>query len=105
MKIERSTFTDTSPVVLRMARESDTPAVRRLARLDSALPLGGDILLAIRDERIAAAISLHSGRVVADPFQPTADLVALLRARVAVLQEARAGVARGITRRLLRAVA
>ena len=105
MTIERSTSTGTSQVTLRMAREGDTPAVRRLARLDSALPLGGDILLAIRDEQIAAAISLHSGRVVADPFLPTADLVVLLRARVAVLQGARAGAGRGAARRLLRAVA
>lgn len=101
MSIERSTSTDT--VVLRLARESDTPALRRLAQLDCALPLGGDALLAVRDGSIAAAISVHSGRVVADPFQQTADLVALLRARYDLLHGTPAPAARRAARRLLRA--
>ncbi len=105
MKTERITSTITAPVVLRIAREEDTPAVRRLASLDSALPLGGDVLLAARGAEIAAAISIHSGRVVADPFQPTADLVALLRARVALLRGAGPDRHRGAVRRLLRAAA
>ena len=105
MKTQRITSTINAPVVLRMAGEQDTPAVRRLACLDSALPLGGDVLLAVRDGAIAAAISVHSGRVVADPFQPTADLVALLRARVALLGDTGSGPGHGVARRLLRAVA
>ena len=107
MKTERSTSRpiDLDTVVLRIAREDDTPAVRRLACLDSAMPLGGDVLVAERDGEISAAISLHSGRVVADPFQPTADLVSLLQARFALLSGTHQISGRGVARRLLRAVA
>ena len=105
MKTERRTSTVIAPVVLRLGREEDTPALRRLACLDSALPLGGDVLLAARGDEVAAAISLHSGRVVADPFQPTEDLVGLLRARVTLLRGTSSGAALGAARRLLRAVA
>lgn len=105
MSTERRTITATAPVILRVGREEDTPALRRLACLDSALPLGGDVLLAVRGDEIAAAISLHSGRVVADPFQPTGDLVALLRARLALLRGAGSPGGRGVARRLLRSAA
>jgi hypothetical protein len=53
----------------------------RLAELDSQRPLIGPALVGEIDGRPAAAISLTDGRVVADPFQPTANLVALLRMR------------------------
>jgi hypothetical protein len=53
----------------------------RLAELDSQRPLTGPALVGEIDGRPAAAISLTDGRVVADPFQPTANLVALLRMR------------------------
>jgi hypothetical protein len=53
----------------------------RLAELDSQRPLSGPALVGDIDGRPAAAISLEDGRVVADPFQPTANLVALLRMR------------------------
>ena len=107
MKTERSTSSpiDLDTVVLRGARENDTPAVRRLACLDSAMPLGGDVLVAVRDGEISAAISLHSGRIVADPFQPTAELVVLLQARLALLSGTHHVSARGAARRLLRAAA
>ena len=107
MKTQRSTSSpiDLDTVVLRVAREDDTPAVRRLACLDSAMPLGGDVLVAVRDGEISAAISLHSGRIVADPFQPTADLVSLLQARFALLSGTHHLHARGAARRLLRTAA
>ena len=107
MKTERSTSSpiDLDTVVLRIAREDDTPAVRRLACLDSAMPLGGDVLVAVRDGAISAAISLHSGRIVADPFQPTADLVSLLEARFALLSGTHHVSARSVARRLLRTAA
>lgn len=72
-------------LVLRSAHRSDGPALRRLALLDDAAPLAGAVLLAEQDGELRAAISLHSGRVVADPFRRTADIVALLRARAALL--------------------
>lgn len=54
---------------------------RKLAYLDSQRPLTGPALLGEIDGRPAAAISLEDGRVVADPFQHTAHLVAQLRMR------------------------
>lgn len=55
--------------------------VRKIAYLDSQRPLTGPALLGEIDGRPAAAISLEDGRVVADPFQHTAQLVAQLRMR------------------------
>ncbi len=73
--------TTTDAVVLRPARPEDTAALVRLAILDSARPLTGDVLLAEHDGVPRAALALDTGRVVADPFHPTTDLVALLRSR------------------------
>jgi hypothetical protein len=53
----------------------------RLAALDSALPLRGPALVADRDGRLLAALSLDDGRAVADPFERTAEAVELLRLR------------------------
>ncbi len=68
-----------TPILVRPARSVDADALRVLAALDSAAPLTGDVLLAVSGGDIAAAISLDSGAVIADPFQPTAHLVDLLR--------------------------
>jgi hypothetical protein len=70
----------TSPLVLRPATSADTDDLERLAALDSARPLDGDVLLAFAGGEVRAALSLDSGRAVADPFWPSADLVDLLRA-------------------------
>jgi hypothetical protein len=68
-----------TPVLVRPAQAVDADALVRLARLDSARPLAGDILIAVSGGEIAAAMSLDSGAVIANPFQPTAHLVELLR--------------------------
>ena len=70
----------TSPLVLRPATSVDSADLERLAALDSARPLDGDVLLAHDGGEVRAALSLDSGRVVADPFWPSAELVDLLRA-------------------------
>jgi hypothetical protein len=70
----------TAPLVLRPATSADILDLERLAALDSARPLEGDVLLAFAGGEIRAALSLDSGRAVADPFWPSADLVDLLRA-------------------------
>ena len=69
----------------RMAVAEDAPNLRRLAALDSQSPLSGPVLMGEIDGVPAAAISLTSGRVVADPFRPTAELVASLRLRATAL--------------------
>ena len=84
-------------VVLRLASADDTHSLRTLAALDSAAPLTGDVILAERAGAIAAALELDGGRVVADPFTPTAGLVALLQTRAALLR----GSAHGNRRRTL----
>ncbi len=68
-----------TPVVVRPARPVDAADLRRLAALDSARPLTGDVLLAVSGGEFAAAMSVDTGAVIADPFQPTAHLVELLR--------------------------
>lgn len=57
---------------------SDAADVRRIAELDSSHVPAGTILIADVDGRAAAAMSVESGHVVADPFTPTADAVAML---------------------------
>lgn len=68
-----------TPLVLRPASAADTRDLERLAALDSTAPLEGEVLLAFAGGEIRAALSLESGRVAADPFWPSADLVELLR--------------------------
>ena len=66
-------------VVIRAARGSDGAALENLARLDSQRPLAGDVLLAEQDGRLVAAVA--GERVIADPFRPTVDVIALLNVR------------------------
>src|SRR3954470_22867154 len=68
-----------TPVLVRPARDVDTADLDALARLDSARPLTGEVLLAVQGGNLAAAMSLDTGAVVADPLRPTAHLVELLR--------------------------
>jgi hypothetical protein len=68
-------------LTIRMAASEDTPALRRLAELDSARPLSGGVMLADLDGACLAAISLESGEVTANPFERTAAIVSHLRMR------------------------
>ncbi len=72
--------------VMRLATEDDAYALRQLAALDSQRPLVGETLIGEIDGRPAAAMSLTGGRVVADPFVPTSQLVALLRMRARAMR-------------------
>jgi hypothetical protein len=71
-------MTNTS-LVLRPATSADAADLERLAALDSARPLAGDVMLAHADGEVRAAVSLESGRAVADPFYPSLELLPLLR--------------------------
>jgi hypothetical protein len=66
------------PITLRLALPADLAALERLAQLDSRHLPPGPHLLAERDRRIDAAISLATGEQIADPFRRTAELCALL---------------------------
>jgi hypothetical protein len=67
------------PVTLRLAGVADGGALDRLAQLDSCPLPAGPHLLGERNGRIAAAISLATGELIADPFRRTAELCELLR--------------------------
>jgi hypothetical protein len=66
---------------IRRATQADRTAVERLAALDTARPVGGETLVAEVDGEVRAALPMALGRVIADPFQPTAHLAALLELR------------------------
>jgi hypothetical protein len=68
-------------LALRLAGADEGHVVRDLAALDDAPALEGQVLLALMDGEAVAALSLHDGRVVANPFVRTDAAVALLRLR------------------------
>ena len=68
-----------SSLLISRAHTTDSRELNRLAALDSSDPLQGDILLARVDGELRAALSLSDGRVVADPFARTAQIVRTLR--------------------------
>jgi hypothetical protein len=90
-------------VTVRRSTSGDESALARLAALDSASPPRGPALIAEADTRMLAALPLGAGRPIADPFEPTAELVQLLelrRSQIAAARREPAG-ARGL-RSLLR---
>ena len=99
------THVSSEPITIRAAHGGDGAAVARLAALDSAEAPGGELLLAEVGGELRAALSLHDGAVIADPFRRTAELVRLLRLRAELLAETAAGrsaAGRGARRRRLR---
>jgi hypothetical protein len=85
-------------VTVRLAGAADSPTLTRLAQLDCASALSHPILLAELSGQPVAAVSLADGAVVADPFVPTAELVALLKLRARQLRGAGADRGRGTPR-------
>ncbi|UGS35268.1 hypothetical protein [Capillimicrobium parvum] len=72
-------------IVIRPARPEDERALTRLAALDSAAALQGEVLVADVEGDVVAALAVEQDRAVADPFRPTADLVELLRTRARLM--------------------
>jgi hypothetical protein len=70
-----------SAIELRLLGTHKAHLVDRLAALDDARALAGQVLVAVVGGQSVAALSLSDGRVVANPFIPTLDAVALLRLR------------------------
>jgi hypothetical protein len=91
-------------MVLRADRPTDESTLRRLAALDSKRPITGPALLAEVDGRAIAAIGLSDGKVVADPFEQTTEVVQLLKVR-ADRMHPKANVPHGIVDRFRAAVA
>jgi hypothetical protein len=71
---------------IRLATPDDDAALRSLAGIDSQDALGpGPVLLGEIDGKPQAALSLSDGRVLGNPFLPTAHLLAHIRTRAAAL--------------------
>jgi hypothetical protein len=78
-------------ITVRRSTSGDAGELARLAALDSASPPRGPALVAMADSRILAALPIGSGRPIADPFEPTAELVALLELRRSQMEKAEGG--------------
>ena len=76
-------------VTVRHATAADERELARLAALDSSHRIEQPALVAESGTRILAALPMGAGRPVADPFEPTAELVALLELRAAQLRNGR----------------
>jgi hypothetical protein len=83
-------MTTLDAITIRPAREVDDWAIARLAALDSAKPLQGDVLLAEADGAPVAAVEVLTGDAVADPFVASAEAVTVLRVRAAQLRASEA---------------
>jgi hypothetical protein len=68
-------------LIIRRATAVDAEALTRLAALDSAAAPGGDVLVAVVDGELWAAVEVDSGATIADPFRPSGELRPLLRLR------------------------
>jgi hypothetical protein len=77
----------TPTISIRPAAADDGRTLVRLAALDSSPVPFGQVLIAEVDGQPKAALSLADGRVVADPFSRTAELVGLLRMHAGAVAE------------------
>jgi hypothetical protein len=68
-------------ITIRRSRPEDATALERLAQLDSRTLSGGDLLLAEVGDELHAAVPVGGGQPIADPFRPTAELIAVLSMR------------------------
>ncbi len=67
-------------ITIRPAYADDELALTRLAALDSAEAVPpAPLVVAEVDGELRAALSMPTGRAIADPFFPTLHLLALLR--------------------------
>jgi hypothetical protein len=75
-------------ISIRIGYPDDATALRELAQLDSATVPAAPVLVAEQGGKLRAALSLRDGRVISDPFSPTAGLVVLLEVHAAQLRDA-----------------
>lgn len=86
---ERSRRTEADPQIAIRRLDPDGPdrhELERLAGRDSATAPSGDVIAAERDGRMLAAMSLTTGKLVADPFLPTAAARTALVSRAGLLR-------------------
>jgi hypothetical protein len=75
-------------VTIRLAGERDRAAIERLSQLEGRR-LDGALLVAEVGGDVRAALAIHSGEPIADPFRGTGDLIELLERRRAHLNGGR----------------
>jgi hypothetical protein len=97
MMYHRKPEEDAPSITIRLVRPTETDEVRRVAARDSRDVPSGELLVAIAEGEIRAAMSLRSGEIVADPFHHTEELVRMLTLRRTQMQQGIRG-----RRRLLR---
>lgn len=73
-------------VTVRLAEYSDAAALVRLAALDDTRVPDGPVLVAEAGHQAVAALPLHGGRAIADPFRRTTALVEMLDLRARQLR-------------------
>ena len=72
-------------VTIRPAGPADLAALQRLAALDSARLPRGELLVGLVDDVPWAALAVDGGAAIADPFRPSAGVLALLHERARLL--------------------
>jgi len=77
-------------IVIRIAIAGDRGSLERLAELDSTEALIGAALIGESGGRAVAALSLNDGKVIADPFVASTEILELLRVRADQLNRAAA---------------
>jgi hypothetical protein len=90
---DMTSSTASAPITIRRATDADVRSIERLAALDSQRTPAAPHLVALSGDRLVAAASLADGRWVSDPFVASAEIVGLLRERVADLTGVRATAA------------
>jgi hypothetical protein len=90
--------TELPSITIRLMRPTEVDEVRRVAQRDSRHLPDGELLVAIAEGEVRAAISLRSGEVVADPFHHTEELVRVLALRRGQMQNGIPGRGRRLRR-------
>jgi hypothetical protein len=75
----RADARQSEPVTIRHAHPADLHDLERLATLDSRRVPSGELFVAEVGDQLVAAVSIDTGAVIANPFEPTAAVVDLLR--------------------------
>ena len=75
-------------LTMRLATSADKQALERLAELEQTAAPAEPVLLGVLMQRPVAALSLADGRVVADPFTRTCELIELMKLRARQLRRA-----------------
>jgi hypothetical protein len=78
-------------VIIRRSTGNDAEALRRLAELDSCRVPEGDAIVAFVGSELRVAVPVDGGRVLADPFHHTAELIDVLDSYVAAGRPASEG--------------